>query len=342
MVGDDELALILSPMKIVRADDELIVIESGDQSAGSTKLLMFDLDSTLIFFDTANKHISWSYEYPEVPAKLREMSIDGYFIAIASNQSTLVKEGLVETFIEKICSFMADLALPVVFMAALKKNKYRKPCNGMYEYLCERYVDEKQLVEKTYIGDAAGYRSGARFMSDCDIKFAYNSGMSFKVPEEFFLGKEIKCSLEPFEIEKHRGPDLDIDRSKSIVFVYGKKQRCGKRFFIEKYFPEHRIVGERESRIEKVVLVNCNNLTFIESVMKRCPNNVSIFYLDYPPRVVGHLKVLADLCEENIAVFSVIYDKTLAFVEKHGIKVPFVYDDSDYPPAKLRISKMQL
>jgi bifunctional polynucleotide phosphatase/kinase len=327
-------------MRILRADEELILIEHGELDTKSTRLLMFDLDSTLIFFDTANRHITWSYEYPEVPVKLREMSSSGHFIAIASNQSTLIKEGLVGIFIEKIRSFISDLGVPVLFMAALKKNKYRKPCTGMYELVCESYLDEGMLVERTYVGDAAGGRPGARFISDCDIKFAYNSRMSFKLPEEFFLGEEIACAFTPIDLEKHRGRDLDIDRGRKIVFVYGRRQRCGKRFFAKKYFPEHRIVGSREGMGGRVVLINCNDLRLIEDAMRK--GSASIFYLDYPLEVIGHLKVLADLSEEEVAVFPVLYDRTIEFVEKHGTRVPFVYDDSGYPPFKLKLSRMQL
>ncbi|AFN83260.1 DNA 3'-phosphatase [Encephalitozoon romaleae SJ-2008] len=60
---------------------------------------------------------------------------------MASDQSQVIRLNTLEVFVKKICNILVDLDVPIMLLAALKKNKYRKPSTGIYEYTCREYVD---------------------------------------------------------------------------------------------------------------------------------------------------------------------------------------------------------
>jgi len=87
-------------------------------------------------------------------------------------------------------------------MAAYRKNILRKPCPGMWWGLEKHFEGLGVKVRKNesfYVGDAAGRPFGRRpwhggkdekDFSDSDRNFAWNVGVAFHTPEEFFLGAE--------------------------------------------------------------------------------------------------------------------------------------------------------
>jgi bifunctional polynucleotide phosphatase/kinase len=90
---------------------------------------------------------------------------------------------------------------PVLFMAAMKKDMYRKPMTGMWDWL-EENNDDVPIDKSTsfYIGDAAGRADGWKLKlkkdhSCSDRKFAHNIQIAFHTPEEFFM-KENKAVFE--------------------------------------------------------------------------------------------------------------------------------------------------
>nr|AGE96364.1 hypothetical protein ECU07_0160 [Encephalitozoon cuniculi] len=333
-----------TPMKIVHTEDGLLAIEHGDVSRGLSKLIMFDLDLTLICASSNETSHNWRYLFREVPAKIKELDKQGYSIGIASNQSQLLRLNSLEMFIEKICSILTDLDVPIVFLAALKKNEYRKPSIGMYEYMCRKYIDECKITRKVYVGDAVNSSLGPGHTNSCDIKFAYNAGMEFKHPVEFFRGIRVVYFDKYLDIEKYTKGCFEADGEKEIVFVFGRKKHCGKRFFAKKYFPNHRIICESEfpGNPRNCLLINCESKHFIETVINKYPRQYSMYYLDYPEEVMKYLKTLAILSGEESEGFAPIDSMVSGIVKSHGIKVPFIFDNSGFGKRKLKLFRMQL
>jgi bifunctional polynucleotide phosphatase/kinase len=87
------------------------------------------------------------------------------------------------------------LKIPMLFLAATKSDQFRKPAVGAWEYLKNKVFKGCSIDMKNsfYCGDAAGRPKTAtapKDFSDSDIKFAFNAGLAFKTPEEFFLDQK--------------------------------------------------------------------------------------------------------------------------------------------------------
>ena len=142
--------------------DTLLIMRYGGVNH-STKIACFDLDSTLIETVSGRKFATgptdWKF-MKGVLEKLRSLHCDGFKIVIFTNQAKLKKE----VFYEKIGAIASQLKVPILLMASLSKDQYRKPCIGMWEYLVERENGREGVDMETsfYVGDAAGRVEGWR------------------------------------------------------------------------------------------------------------------------------------------------------------------------------------
>jgi bifunctional polynucleotide phosphatase/kinase len=123
-------------------------------------------------------------------------SSTSFKIVVFSNQNGLRSDGQINSFkrkVEKILSGVNDT--PIVFLAAMKKNMFRKPMTGMWDWFFNNSNEGVQVDKEAsfYVGDAAGRQDGWKVKStkkdhSCgDRKFAQNIGIGFYTPEEYFL-----------------------------------------------------------------------------------------------------------------------------------------------------------
>ncbi|OAA63134.1 DNA kinase/phosphatase Pnk1 [Cordyceps fumosorosea ARSEF 2679] len=181
------------------------------------KIAAFDLDSTLIDTSSGRKHAKdasdWRWWDAQVPGKLKELYEDGYQVAILSNQGGITLHAdpkqksapknpskRLDEFKEKGSSILRFLDLPITVYAATAKDNFRKPRRGMWdEILRDMGVEAKDidLEQSFFVGDAGGRGAtvvnGAAIVKDfscSDRNLAHNVGVSFKTPEEYFLGQE--------------------------------------------------------------------------------------------------------------------------------------------------------
>ena len=152
----------------------------------------------------------WKFLYPEVTKVLKGIVADSEDAAVVlfSNQFRIDRDSAKFTgFKIKIDSIVAKLGsqLPIITFFSMCKDKYRKPCTGMWSLLEEVVLKSRNILvdldQSLFVGDAAGrldgWRTGKRAdWSTVDRKFAHNLGLKFYSPEEYFLGEPVCTKYE--------------------------------------------------------------------------------------------------------------------------------------------------
>ena len=232
----------------------------GNQSK-SKKIAIFDLDYTLISTQSGRKfpkdEHDWRWLMPSVAPKVRGLyEQDGFRIAVLSNQSGLKKKDKERQFEVKLKAVCEALAVPVVVLASSTDDKYRKPLAGMWEALVEQARKEEMeisLHDSFYVGDAAGrpdnWAPGKKKDFSCsDRKFAFNVGLKFYTPEEYFLSQSpAKFSwgeFDPQEFFKSPLPLLQnnqtqLTASEKEVIVFVGCPASGKSNFCSHHLPSY-------------------------------------------------------------------------------------------------------
>lgn len=156
----------------------------------------FDLDHTIIkpvkgvrFSKTPS---DWEYYDSKVINKIKKYNRNGKQIVILSNQKILKTEVDKNNWVKKIEMICHKLNVPIIAMASLKDDKYRKPRTGLWDKFIK--CDKKNSF---YCGDAGGLPkrkinniSIKKDFSDTDHKLALNLGIKFMHRDEFIFGTD--------------------------------------------------------------------------------------------------------------------------------------------------------
>jgi bifunctional polynucleotide phosphatase/kinase len=178
---------------------DTLAVLSSDQLKPRDKVLAFDMDDTLITPKSKGKfpksRSDWMWLDGSVVKKLQDSYADGYKIVIFTNQAGVEKKKTSLSDIQgKILDLIDIFDFPLQAFVACATDIHRKPNSTMWEIFSTKYNGDITIKESTYIGDAAGrpagWKSGLKKDFSCsDRKFALNSGIPFKIPEEFFHGE---------------------------------------------------------------------------------------------------------------------------------------------------------
>lgn len=174
-------------------------------------------DSTLTRAASGNRYPKdaddWTWLYPSIPGRLKNLDAEGAQVVIISNQAGISLPSAhgdkaaskkptpplkaMKNFKGRLNTVMSQLDFPVSVYAATARDQYRKPRPGMWHEVLEHYdLDDEQGIDREgtfYVGDAAGRTAdGSSGNSDKDFAssdrdFAANAGIDFMTPEEFFL-----------------------------------------------------------------------------------------------------------------------------------------------------------
>ncbi|KAF3765333.1 PNK3P-domain-containing protein [Cryphonectria parasitica EP155] len=243
-----------------------------DPSAKRRKIAAFDLDGTIIttasgktFGDNA---ADWKWWDHSVPAKLRSLYEGGYRIVIFSNQGGITLGPPVRdpkakgpkgpknpkrlpVWKQKVTAVLTELDIPISIYAATMKDVYRKPGLGMWHTMCKDYNVAHDDIDKEasiFVGDAGGRtakpasggkKAIAKDFSCSDRNFAYNIGIQYATPEEFFLSEEprdFRRDFEPLSYAFSETSDVIFEKKKDLeIIIFSGPPGAGKSTFYWTY-----------------------------------------------------------------------------------------------------------
>lgn len=235
-------------------ENDSLLIGQSDGMGESSVIAAFDLDSTIIKVRSGQKFPKdkddWDWWHESVPKKLKELWSENYKIVIFTNQGGIAKKKQkVEDLMDKLSEVCRILAIPIQCFMATADDIYRKPNTTMWDYMVTNYNCNYQIDMDNciYVGDAAGrlkgWQKGRKKDFSCDDrKFAFNIGLPFLTPEEFFLSEKPTIQWEWLSIDPQQfllsvkpfSPPAMISVPELVIFV--GRPGSGKTTFYHKYF----------------------------------------------------------------------------------------------------------
>ena len=210
---------------------------------GKAKVYIYDLDHTVIV-PTGGKKFSnssddWKF-FKNAKKGIQAYNADPTHITfIVSNQNGLNNEARIQMFKDKVEKILKQLDIPIMLFAAIEKDVYRKPNDGIMRHHIVpvlQSLNVHHIMAVTYVGDAAG-RHGD--FSGSDRKWLYNvklylqsnlspakllfSGKAyFKTPEQMFLnGNPEPFAPNAINIGEILGEARKINGKKVRIFRIG-------------------------------------------------------------------------------------------------------------------------
>ena len=139
----------------------LIITKYGHQCP-SKKIAAFDLDNTLICTASGRKfpanNCDWKF-MTNVKHRLNDLFYTGYKIVVFTNQAGLLRgKPTKEDFMKKIRDIAESIDIPLIVLAAIGRDVYRKPCIGMWNHLIQQENGNvtPDYLQCFFVGDAAG------------------------------------------------------------------------------------------------------------------------------------------------------------------------------------------
>lgn len=276
-------------------EDNILIYNSN---VASELIASFDFDDTLVKFKS-NK----------VLYNPNNKNIKDYKIVIFSNQL----KGESDKIINRFNDFIKQINLDSVqIFISLKKDHYRKPNIGMWTLMEEKYNDNIKINnEKSfYVGDAGGRPND---FSCSDRKFAFNIGIKYYTPEEYFLSSKKTndwswndISLSDYisnEIQEH--PQILVNVNEMVILV--GSPASGKSTFAKK-FSNYEIINRDTLKTKakcikytkmyllsgkSVVIDNTNPSKINRKEYIDIANKLNIpircYYMDIPYELIKHI-----------------------------------------------------
>ncbi|KAI8145050.1 polynucleotide kinase 3 phosphatase-domain-containing protein [Fennellomyces sp. T-0311] len=218
-----------NPLRWIHQVPSVLIGRSKQADPGRDKVAAFDMDGTLIKTRSGKVYAKdsgdWQWWHTSVPDTIKQLYEDGYKIVIFSNQNGLNTSQRVQSFRHKVETITGQLQVPVLFLAALEKDTYRKPMTGMWEWMANEGNDGVEISKEKsfFVGDAAGRQDNWKHKhkkdhSVVDRKFAANAQLPFHTPEEFFL-KEAKAEFSWGGFHPEEYPSLPLFAPTSTPLV---------------------------------------------------------------------------------------------------------------------------
>lgn len=315
-----------------------------------TKIAAFDLDDTIIKTKSGkvfavNKD-DWQLWNNEVKPILYKYYNDCYKIVIFTNQMG-ISRGKVnkDDFMEKVKNIQKELNLDIDVFIATADDKYRKPMTGMWDLFENLYKTKIDKKKSFYCGDAAGrekdwIKGKKKDFSNADIKFAYNIGLRFEIPENVFTVnspvkyKSIDKIYDNLDLDKFakikNTIKIEPQKAQEMVILVGRpgsgKSRLSKEILDKQNFKnyEHisrdvcktqtacmRIAKKAVADGKSVWIDNTNpdkksRKEYID-LAKQMKMSVTVYLMDIPENLSKHMSHMRVMKGEGNKIAEVVY-----------------------------------
>lgn len=363
-----------------KQENTCYILDSGENRA---KIAAFDMDHTLIYPKSGAKFAKnrndWAWLYPDVPKKLKELhDKEGYKVVIFTNQAGIEKKNTsAKDITNKILDLQQELGFPLQAFVAAATDHYRKPNTTMWKYL-EQHSNGGVAIDRKnsfYCGDAAGRAKNwkpnkPKDFNCSDRAFAFNIGVKFYTPEEYFLKEEAADfawdSVDPEEmVRKYSKAPLAVKlvpKGKQELVLLVGPPASGKSTFYRRNFGQDpnyvwincdtlktkdkcvKTAREALANGQSVVIDNTNPAKAVRAEYLALAKDAGVtarcFYLQTPVELAHHLNFYREKLVAVRRVPDVAYNmyksKFEAPTTKEGFtevtEVPFalVFDDDEH------------
>jgi len=286
--------------------DSILVINNtkiNNDTIEQNKIASFDLDNTIIFTKSKKRFAidknDW-YIDNIVLNKLKELHKDNYKIIFFTNQNGIAV-GKVDKndFIEKCNNILNYINLPIIIIASMYDDLYRKPRIGMWDYIINNYYPNVDIQSSFYCGDAAGRCDD---FSCSDYKFALNLNLKFYTPEQLFYNDTSKFNcvklgfnpiqyfsntpgsnnnlLDIFNEELNNLTDIMKFYCKNMIILIGSPA-SGKSSFVSNYLSKCDIINQdtlltmTKCKKKCIELINTNTNKIHNIVIDNCNKDIN-------------------------------------------------------------------
>lgn len=255
-------------MNISWTETENYISGKTDTFKFSENIYAFDLDHTIIK-PASGKRFStnvddWCFYSDNVINKIREKSLT-HCIIIISNQLGINKNKIsAKDLKQKIQNIIDQLNVPILFLASILDNEYRKPRTKLWNTFIKNYDKNNSY----YCGDAGGASERVIYdtnikkdFSDSDYKFALNLDINFVHRDKFLFDHDCKNTITYINFK-------DIKKGNYKVPYLSEKQELlinvgyagsGKSYYTKKYLNKYEIVNQDTLKTLTQCKKACNN-----------------------------------------------------------------------------------
>lgn len=303
----------------------------------NTKLIIssFDLDFTIISTLSPNRRFprdrnDWKFLFNNVESKLKDIPD---VVVFFTNQLGLeINPKKKEDFKKKIEDIFSILQIPLLLIASLEHNYYRKPSIGMWKWMENEIFKNCQIDYQNsfYVGDAAGrplnWKAGKlKDHSEADRNFALNLGIKFMTPEIFFLNDDPKYHLSstpPNEIPSYYLGNFEWKEpinERHLLMMVGPPS-CGKNTFYKKFLEPFYLKISEKSLLNNndlpsessFVMIGCNSSKIKRSsIINRLKGIIPIIALEFDNDsfLSNHLNIYRSIKENIFLLPKIAFNK---------------------------------